>query len=74
MSDTMQISKVSKTGFIDRIYMIAETKFRVKQYIQVMNKTHWGEGVSRNVHREGIFELFILIHRTKDYKLCFVGI
>ena len=28
----------------------------------------WGEAVSQNVHREGIFKTFILIHRTKDYK------
>ena len=33
----MQIGKVSKTGFNDRIYMIGKTKFRVKQYTQITN-------------------------------------
>ena len=60
-----------KTGFNDRIYMIGETKFGVKQYNQITNNISWGEAVSQNVHREGIFEPFILIHRTKDYKLTF---
>ena len=53
--------------------MIGETKFRIKHYTQILNNIRWGEAVSHNVHREGIFEPFILIHRTKDYKLSFPG-
>ena len=49
--------------------MIGETKFRFKQYTQIMNNIRWGEAFSQNVHREGIFEPFILTHGTNDYKL-----
>ena len=49
--------------------MIGETEFRIKQYTQILNNIYWAETVSQNVHRKGIFEPFILIHRTKDYKL-----
>ena len=67
----MEISKVGKARFNDRIYMIGETELRIKQYTQISNKILWGEAVTQNVHREGIFEPFILIHRTKNYKLSF---
>ena len=74
MKDSFHISKVGKIGFNDRIYMISGTKFRVEQYTQISNSIHLGETVSKNVHKEGIFEPFIYIHRTKGYKLCFIGI
>ena len=34
----------------------------VKKYTQITNNIRWGEAVPQNVHREGIFEPFILIH------------
>ena len=49
--------------------MIGETKFTVKQYTQITNNIRLGEAVSQSVNREGLFESFILIGRTKDYKL-----
>ena len=42
MSDTMQISNVGKARFNDRIYMIGETEFRIKEYIQIQT-TSFGE-------------------------------
>ena len=71
VSETMQISTVGKARFNDRIYMTGETEFRIKQYTQILNNIIQGEAVSQNVHRKGIFEPFMLIHRTKDYKLSF---
>ena len=49
----MQISKVGKARFNDRIYMIGETEFRIKQYTQISKNIIWGEAVTQNVHREG---------------------
>ena len=35
--------------------------------VSVSNNISWAEAVSQNVDREGSFEPFVLIHRTKDY-------
>ena len=67
----MQILNVGKARFNDRIYMISETKFSIKQYTQILNNIRWGEAISQNVHTERIFESFISIHTTREYKLSF---
>ena len=53
-----------RKSFNDRIYMIGENKCRIKQYTQISYNICWGEAVSQNVHRQLIFEQFILIYRT----------
>ena len=45
--------------------MIGETKFRVKQYTQIMINIRWGEAVSQNVNREGIFEPLMIIQKEQ---------
>ena len=64
VSDMMQISKVNKTGFSDRIYMIHETKFRVKQYTQITNNI-WGEAVSKKFKGKEYFSHLYLFIEPK---------